>query len=90
MTIDASFWHAGGAVFKLFRQRRETFVGLEEQACLPDCGLDAQSRIRRLALEELGKAGLIGHTLDRLQQAEIGLRVSRRLLMEDTEGEQSS
>jgi len=76
-------------MFKLFKQRRETFIGSEEQPCLADCAQDAERRIRRLALEELGKAGLLGHRLDRLQQAEIGLKISRRLLMAETEGEQS-
>ena len=90
MNADVSFWDAGRGIFKLFRQRCKTLAGLEEQPCLADRAQDAERRIRRLALEELGKAGLLGHRLDRLQQAEVGLKICRRLLMAETEGEQSS
>jgi len=76
-------------MLKLFRQRRVTFIRPEEQPCLADCAQDAERRIRLLALEELGKAGLLGHRLDRLQQAEVGLKISRRLLRAEIEGEQS-
>jgi hypothetical protein len=69
MNADVSFWDAGRAVLKLFRQRCKTLAGLEEQPCLSDRAQDAELRVHRLALEELGKAGLLGHRLDRLQQA---------------------
>ncbi len=86
MTVGVCFRQARGSMLKLFRQRRESFVGLDERPCLSGCGDDVQRRIRRLALEELGRAGLIGQKLDKLQQAEIGLKVSRRLLAEGVEG----
>jgi len=76
-------------MFKLFRQRRETFARVDKQPCPADCGEGAQRKIRQMALDELGRAGLIGHRLDRLQQAEIALKVSQRLLQEDTEGRRS-
>ena len=87
MNLDASFWDAGRALLKLFRQRRATAVGPEEQACDADCAQDAELRVHRVALEELDKAGLLGNRIDRLQQAEVGLKISRRLLMADTEDE---
>ena len=85
MNLDASFWDAGRAILKLFKQRRATPIGTEEQPCLADCAQGAELRVRRLALEELSKAGLLGHRLDRLQQAEVGLKISRRLLRADTD-----
>ena len=87
MNVDTSFWDAGRAILKLFKQRRATFIGPEEQPCLADCAQDEKHKVHRLAVEELSKAGLLGHRLDRLQQAEVGLKISRRLLREDTEGE---
>ncbi len=86
MTINFSFWLAREAISKLFRHRRESFVALGEQPRPSSCGEDVPCRIRRLALEELGRAGLIGQKLDKLQQAEIGLKLSRRLLEEGIEG----
>ena len=86
MTVSLSFWQAPESMLKLFRHRRESIVDLGEQPRPSGCGEDAQCRIRRLALEELGRAGLIGQKLDRLQQAEISLKVSRRLLEEGIEG----
>lgn len=90
MNAEVSFWDAGRAVFKLFRQRYKPLAWLEEQPGLADRAQDAERRVRRIALEELGKAGLLGHRLDRLQQAEVGLKISRRLLMAEIEGQQSS
>ena len=86
MTVTLSFWQARDSMLNLFGQCRESFVEPVEQPRPSDCGEDAQRRVRRLALEELGKVGLIGQKLDKLQQAEIGLKVSRRLLQEDIEG----
>ena len=73
-------------MLKALRHRRAGFVELQEQPLPCDCSQDPQCRVHRLALEELSRAGLIGQKLDRLQQAEIGLRVSRRLLEQGTEG----
>ncbi len=64
-----------------------TVAGLEERPCLAECAQDAQLGVHRLALEELTKSGLLGHRLDRLQRAEVGLKVSRRLLAADNKGE---
>ena len=86
MTLRPSLWLARESMLKLFRRRRESIVELGEQPRPSGCGEDAQCRIRRLALEELGRAGLMGQKLDKLQQAEIGLKVSRRLLDEGIEG----
>ena len=86
MTVSPSFWLAWESMLTLFRRRRERIVELGERPRPSGCGEDAQCRIRRLALEELGRAGLIGQKLDKLQQAEIGLKVSRRLLDEGIEG----
>ncbi len=87
MSVDTSFWDAGKAMLKLFKQRRATLTRPEEQPCRAHCDQDAKNKVHRLALEELGKAGLLGHRLDRLQQAEVCLKISRRLLTADTEGE---
>ena len=86
MTTVFSLWQARQSMRKLFRHRRASVVERQEQLLPADCGQDAESRIRRLALEELGRAGLIDQKLNRLQQAEIGLKVSRRLLEEGIEG----
>ena len=83
MTAYPSFWLARDSMLTLFRRRRESIVELGEQPRPSRCDDDPQCRIRRLALEELRRAGLIGQELDKLQQAEIGLKVSRRLLDED-------
>ena len=90
MIADVSFWDAGRAVFRLFTQCCKTLAGVGLFLYPADRAQDAERRIRRLALEELGKAGLLGRRFDRLQQAEVGLKISRRLLMVDAEGEQSS
>ncbi len=86
MTVILSFWEARDSMLKLFGHCRESFIEPREQPRPSGCGEDALRRVRRLALEELGKAGLIGQKLDRLQQVEIGLKVSRRLLQDDVEG----
>ena len=86
MTVTLFFWQTRDSMLKLFGHCRESFVEPREQPRPSGCGEDAQRRIRRLALEELGRAGWIGQKLDRLQQAEIGLKVSRRLLEEGIEG----
>ena len=86
MTVTLLFWQARDSVLKLFGHCRESVVELGEQRSSSGCGEEAQRRIRRLALEELGRAGWIGQKLDRLQQAEIGLKVSRRLLEEGIKG----
>ncbi len=85
MTVSLSFREAQESMLKLFRHRRESSRELGEQPQPSGCGEDARCRVRRLALEELRSAGLIGQKLDKLQQAEIGLKVSRRLLQEDIE-----
>ncbi len=90
MIADVSCWDAGRAVFKLFTQCCKTLAGVEERPYSADRAQDAERRIRRIALEEMGKAGLLGHRLDRLQQAEVGLKISRRLLTAEIEGEPSS
>ena len=89
MTVSVSLWQARESMLKLFRHRREGFVKLEEQPCTSGSREDAQRRIRRLTLDELARAGLIGKKLNKLQQAEIGLKVSRRLLDAGVEGRRS-
>ena len=86
MTMRYSLSLARDSIFRRFRHRDESFVALDEESRLSDCAEEVQGRIRRLASEELRRAGLIGQKLDKLQQAEIGLKVSRRLLEEGIEG----
>ena len=86
MTSTFFFWQARDSMLKLFGHCRDSFLEPGEQPRPSDCGEDAQRRIRRLAIEELDRAGWIGQKLDRLQQAEIGLKVSRRLLEEGIKG----
>ena len=86
MTVTLSFWQARDSMLRLFGHCRDSFIEPGEQSRPSGCGEDALRRVRRLALEELGKAGLMGQRLDKLQQAEIGLKLSRRLLQDDIEG----
>ncbi len=86
MTVSPSFWLAWESMSMFFRRGRESTVALGKRPGPTGCGEDAQCRVRRLALEELVRAGLIGQKLDKLQQAEIGLKVSPRLLEEAIEG----
>ena len=86
MTVRFFFGLPGGSRLKCIWHHCASFIEPGAETHPSDCGEDASCQIHRLASEELIKAGLMGRKLDRMQQAEISLKVSRRVLEGGTVG----